>query len=123
MGVEVSFRVFDGGRTAASVARAQAGVEALRQRLDDLERRIRLEVTQAFLEVRAAYAGIGVAEDALSAGRENQRVSTERYREGVIPSSELLDAEIALLDAGLERTRALAQARVVAAELDRAVSR
>ncbi len=39
-------RVFDGGRTSASVARARAGVEALRQRLDDLERHIRLQVDQ-----------------------------------------------------------------------------
>jgi hypothetical protein len=41
----------------------------------------------------------------------------------VIPSSELLDASIGLLEAGLERTQALADARLAAAELDRAVAR
>jgi len=123
VGVEVSMRVFDGGRTSASVARAQAQVEALRQRLADVERFIRLEVTQAHLEVRMAHAGIRVADQAVTAGRENHRVSADRYREGVIPSSELLDAATALLEAGLEQTRALADARLAAAELDRAAAR
>jgi outer membrane protein TolC len=123
VGVEISLRVFDGGRTSASVARAQAHVEALRQRLDDLERHIRLQVTSAHLELRAAHLATRVADGAVAAGEESKRVSADRYREGVIPSSELLDAEIALLDAGLERTQALADARLATAQLDRAVGR
>ena len=123
VGVELSMRVFDGGRTSASVARAEANVAALRQRLDDFERRVRLQVTSAFLDVRTAHAAIRVAEGALLAGRENERVSAERYREGVIPSSERLDAEIAVLEAGLERTQTLADARLARANLDRATAR
>ena len=123
VGAEISLRVFDRGRTSASVARAQAHVEALRQRLDDLERRIRLQVTSALLEARAAHVATRVAAGAVAAGEESKRVSGDRYREGVIPSSELLDAEMALLDAGLERTQALAEARLAAAQLDRAVGR
>ncbi|MCG6923550.1 MAG: TolC family protein [Acidobacteria bacterium] len=123
VGVEVSMRVFDGGRTSASVARAQANVAALSQRLDDLERHIRLEVTSAQLELRAALVAIRVADGAVAAAEESQRVSADRYREGVIPSSELLDAETAFLEAGLERTQALADARLAAAHLDRAVGR
>jgi outer membrane protein TolC len=123
LGVQVSWRVFDRGRTSAAVARAQAQVEALRQRLDDLERHIRLQVTRAHLEMRAAHVATRVADGAVAAGEESRRVSADRYREGVIPSSELLDAEIALLEAGLERTQARADARLAAAELDRAVGR
>jgi outer membrane protein TolC len=123
IGLQVSIQVFDGGRTSASVARARANVEARRRRLDDLEHRIRLEVTRAHLEMRAAHAATRVAEGAVASGQESQRVSADRYREGVIPSSELLDANIALLDAGLERTQALADARLATAELDRAVGR
>jgi len=123
VGVQVSMQVFDGGRTSASVARAQARVEALRRRLDDMERHIRLDVTRAQLEIRAAHMATRVAEGAVASGLESQRVSADRYREGVIPSSELLDANIALLDAGLERTQALAEARLAQAELDRALGR
>ena len=43
--------------------------------------------------------------------------------EGVIPSSELLDAELAYERAALSRTEALAVLRLAAAGLDRAVGR
>jgi outer membrane protein TolC len=64
-----------------------------------------------------------VAARNLEAARENVRVSTDRYREGLIPSSELLDAETGLVFAGLERTNAGVRARTAAADLDRAVGR
>ncbi len=123
LGIQVLLRVFDGGRTSAAVARAQAEVEAGRQRLVDLERQIRLQATQAHLDLRVSQAAVGVADQGLRAARENHRVSQDRYREGVIPSSELLDASVGLLQAGLDRAQALAQVRLASAELDRAVGR
>jgi outer membrane protein TolC len=50
-------------------------------------------------------------------------VATDRYREGVIPSSDLLDAEVAEERAALARAEALAALRLAAAGLDRAVGR
>jgi hypothetical protein len=41
----------------------------------------------------------------------------------VSPSSELLDAEVGLLRAGLDRAEALARLRLAVADLDRAVGR
>lgn len=123
VGVAVRLRLYDGGRTAAASARAEAAALALRRRLDDLDRAIRLDVTSRALDVRTAEAAIAVSERALASARENLRVSRDRYREGVIPSSELLDAEVALLRAGLDRTRALAGLRIALAGLERAVGR
>ena len=57
------------------------------------------------LELRNAAAAIPVAERGLESAHENLRVTRDRYREGVIPSSELLDAEVALQRAGLDRDR------------------
>jgi outer membrane protein TolC len=123
VGVQLSLSVFDGGRVSAAVARAEAEGQAARHRLADLDRRIRLQVTQAALDLEAAEAAVDVAEHGHHSARENHRVAGDRYREGVIPSSELLDASVALLQAGLDRTQALAAVRLAAAELDRAVGR
>lgn len=123
VGVNVSIAAFDGGRAGAVTAKAKAQAEAARHELDDLERRIRLEVTARALDLATARAVIGVAQRNLEAAGENVRVSQDRYREGVIPSSELLDAETALLRAGLDLTSALAQLRIATASLDRAVGR
>lgn len=121
--VNLTWSVFDSGRTSAAVARARARADALRQALADLDRRIRLQVTLRRLDLETARAAVDVAERSREAAEENRRVVAERYREGVAASSELLDAEVVLLRAGLERTDALAQTRLARAALDRAVGR
>jgi outer membrane protein TolC len=123
LGVAVSVTAFDGGRTAAAAAQAEAEADALRLQLEDLEGRVRLEVTSCALDLETARAALALAERNLEAGRENARVSQDRYQEGLIPSSELLDAEAALLRAGLDQTATAAQLRTVLASLDRAVGR
>jgi outer membrane protein len=121
--VALSFRVFDGGRAAASVEKYAAQAEAARRELEDLDRRIEFEVTRRYLDVQSAALAVNVAERSLESGRENRRVASDRYRAGLIPSSELLDAEVALLKTALERTRALASQRLARAALERALGR
>jgi outer membrane protein TolC len=123
VGIGASIRLFDGGRTKNGVARARAEVDALRAELVDLERRVGLDVAAAREAFDAAMAGIPVADRGLRSARENRRVAADRYREGVIPSSELLDAESRLLFAGLGRTETLVRSLIAEATLDRAMGR
>lgn len=123
VGVGVSWNVFDGGRKNAAEAAAVANANALREQLRDVELRIRLEVTQGVLELVNARAAESVARAGLEAARENERVTRDRYREGVTPSSELLDAESLTLRAGLDVTEALSGVRVALARIEKAVGR
>lgn len=123
VGVSLAWSVFDGGKRSASEARARAQAEAARQQVLELDRAIRLEVTQRSLELRTAEATLAVAERGLESATESRRVAADRYREGVVPSSELLDAELALERAALSRTEAMAAVRLATAGLDRAVGR
>jgi outer membrane protein len=123
IGVGLAWSVFDGGKRAANEARARAEADAVRAQLRDLDRGIRLEVTRRALELRTAAAQLAVAERSVDSAAESRRVAGNRYREGVIPSSELLDAEVAHERAVLARTQALATLRLAAAGLDRAVGR
>jgi outer membrane protein len=123
VGGSVSWVAFNGGRTRAAVAEAQAEAEAARHQLRDLEERIRLEVTTRRGDLDTARAALLVAERNLASARESVKVETDRYHEGVGFSSELLDAETRLLRAGLDLTEALTDVRVARAGLDRAVGR
>lgn len=119
--VNLSWNVFDGGRASAAVTQAQAQAQAARRQLEDLERRVRLDVTSRAFDLRTARAALEVAQRGLEAARESLRVSRDRYREGLIASSDLLDGETALLRAGLDETQAVIQLRVAMAQLERAV--
>jgi outer membrane protein TolC len=48
---------------------------------------------------------------------------SERFKAGLVPNTDVLDAQQDLLVAQFDRTRALAQARLAQARLDRAVGR
>lgn len=121
--LNLSWSLFDGGRSTAARERAAARTDALRQQAEDLDRRIRLQVTQRQLELEASRRAVEVAVRNLEAARENSRVASERHQAGVIPSSERLDAEVLLLHAALDHTEALAQLRTARAALDRAIGR
>jgi outer membrane protein TolC len=123
VGVAVSLLAFDGGRTSAAAAEAQARADALRSQLADLERQVRLEVTARLLDVETARAGLVVATRNVEAARDSVQVGRDRYREGLTRSSELLDAETDLLRAELDRTVAVTRIRIAGAALDRAVAR
>jgi outer membrane protein TolC len=123
VGASVTWNAFDGGRTKAATAQAQALADAERLALQDQERRIRLEVTSRVLDVRTAAAALAVAERNVEAAQENVRVNQDRYKEGVSLSSDLLDAETQLLSAGLDRTRSETRLLVARASLERAVGR
>jgi outer membrane protein TolC len=47
----------------------------------------------------------------------------ERFTAGVATNTEVLDAQLALLQAELDRTRAIASARLASARLERALGR
>jgi outer membrane protein len=121
VGLGLSWTPWDGGRTSALAAQAQAQARALEQQLADAEQRVRLDVTSRALELTAARAALLVAERAVEAARENVKVSADRYREGVASSSDLLDAETVLLRAGLERTQAATELQLAVAALERAI--
>lgn len=123
IGVSLNWKVLDGGKSSASSAQTQAQADALRAQLSDLESRIRLDVVTRRLELDSALAGKAVTQRGIEAARDAVRVARDRYTEGVLSSSELLDAETRLLRAELDATQNDAQIQVALANLDRAIGR
>jgi outer membrane protein len=123
VGVNVSWSLWDGGRTAADVAQASNLATAARQRLAEFDAVLGVELRQRTLDIASGRAAVQASADAVRAAAEARRVVDERYRAGVISQGELLDAELALLQAELDRTRALAGVRLSEARLDRALGR
>lgn len=121
--VNVSWSLWDGGRNAAERAEARALAGALASRVGDFDRQLTFEVTQRWLELESSRAAIPVAETGVRAAVEARRVVGERFQAGVATSTDVLDAETAVMRAELSLTRALANVRLAEARLDRAVGR
>jgi len=123
VGVNVRWALWDGGRTSADVAQATSAVEVARHRLAEFDSVLAVEVRQRALDIESGRAAVAAAADSVRAATEARRVVAERYAAGVIAQIEVLDAEYALLQAELDRARALANIRLSEARLARAIGR
>jgi outer membrane protein len=119
-GVQVRWPLWDGGRSAAETAQATAVATAARARLDEFRGMLGVELRQRTLDLQSGLAAFEAADAGVRAAAEARRVVAERYRAGVIAQGDLLDAELALLQAELDRTRSLAGIRLAEARLARA---
>jgi outer membrane protein TolC len=118
-----SWTLWDGGRTSAARRDAAALARVAEARLSDFDRQVAFEVRQRHFELESSRAAIATTLDGVRAAGEARRVVAERFTAGVVTNTEVLDAQTALLQAELDRTRALASARVAEARLARAVGR
>jgi outer membrane protein len=120
-GVVFNWQLWDGGRTAAEGIEAAAATRALEARRAEVDTLIASEVRQRQLDVDSAYGALPTAEAAVRSALETRRVLGERFTAGVATSTDVLDAQFALLQAELDRTRALANIRLAEARLERAL--
>ena len=121
--LNLSWSLWDGGRARADMAQADAARRAAGERLREFDSVLDVDVRQRVLELASAPESIAAAEDGVKSAAEARRVVTERFAAGVATNTDVLDAQVALLQAELDRTRALANARLAAARLDRALGR
>jgi outer membrane protein TolC len=121
--LNVSWTLWDGGRRAAEHGEAAATAAALRTRVADFDRQVTFEVRARALELESSRQAVVAAEDGIAAAIEAERVVGERYKAGVLTSTEVLDALVARLQAELDRARAVAGVRLAEARLERAVGR
>jgi outer membrane protein len=121
--VNFSWTFWDGGRVNADVAEARANQRAVRERLSEFDTQLDVEVRQRRLDLESARAAVAAAGDSVRAATEARRVVGDRFSNGVATSTDVLDAQVALLQAGLDRTQALASVRLAEARLNRALGR
>jgi outer membrane protein len=121
--VNFTWTFWDFGRAQADVAGARANERAVRERLAEFDSALDAEVRQRRLDLESARAAVSAASDSVRAATDARRVVGDRYGAGVATSTDVLDAQVALLQAGLDRTQALAGVRLAEARLERALGR
>jgi outer membrane protein TolC len=93
----------------------------LTEQEQELALRIASEVTQEFLNVKAAEESVHTAEQVLKAAREDYRVAQLRYEAGKGINVEVLDTLAALVRAQTNHVRALFDFNVARDRLRRAI--
>jgi len=120
IGVAVSQSIWDGGGTKARVEQAREAVGKLQADLANEKQQVGLEVQQAYLNVVEADQRMIAAAKLVEQADENHRIAQGRYKEGVGPMIDVVDAETQLTAARTSYVQAQLDALVGRAKLDRA---
>ncbi len=121
LGVTFTWPLFDSGRSAAEAVALDQQAAAIDARRADVEGLLGIEVRQRIRDMLTARASIAAAAEGVAAASEARRVVEERFRAGVATSTDVLDAQVAALDAEVEHTRLQASLRLTEARLLRAM--
>lgn len=118
--VGLKWNLFNGG---GDKARIEESGFALRQSEAEQERAgsaIRLQVRQAFADLRAAEQRIEVAKASVAEAEESLRITQNRYQSGMSDVTSLLRTETAVLEARTRQLAAVHDQRIAAAALEMA---
>ncbi|MBN8573636.1 MAG: TolC family protein [Candidatus Kapabacteria bacterium] len=120
LGVQVSMDLWNWGQTANKVGQAEAQFAQAKESLGLLQDAINVEVTQAYLTMRQMSEKINVAKQTVEQATENQRVTAQRFKNGIATSTDALDADFTLMQSKVNYTQALVDFEMAFARLRKA---
>ena len=121
VGGGVSWKLFDGGASAAKVAKEKAGVREAEQTLSQAKDAIQLDVIQAYLNVMSAEERIQSTQQVVQQAEEAFKIARVRYRAGVGINLDVLDAQLQLDQARTNYITALYDYNIGLAGLEKAM--
>jgi outer membrane protein TolC len=121
IGISLQFDIWNNLTSLHQTNAATAQHEQTKDALSTLRDGITLEVTQNYLAFNQSKQRIRLSELGVEQASENYRVTAEKFKAGLTTNSELLDAEVALLQSKLQLTQALVEYGLAEARLEKAV--
>ncbi len=121
LGIQVSLDVWNWGIAAHQTAQAEAQLAQTKDAQGALRDEVALEVTQDYLALQQAKEKIGVAQQTIGQAEENSRITGEKFKEGLALTTDVLDADVALLQAKTNYTQSLVDYELAEGRLEKSL--
>ena len=119
--LSVSYDLWNWNATSYQTQQAEAQLLQSKDALSAAKDAIALEVTQYYLGVSQAKEKISISQLAKEQADENFRITGEKFKQGLALSSELIDAEVAYLQAKTNYTNSVVDYELSLARLQKSV--
>lgn len=119
-GLQLTYQLYDGGRRDGEIARKSAERAEVKEQLGKLRLAVDLHIQEAELSRQQAAERRLVTEKMVQVARESAQLNRERFQQGVILASDLIDSEVRLTDALVRQSAARANCRTAVALLRQA---
>ena len=123
VGLALNWDLFDWGLTSSKSIQAEQLKIQAETSYSQLNEAVEIEVYQAYLNYLKSYDKINVSEKAEDQAKENYRITKEKYDVQLATSSELIDANVYLLQAQTNQINARVEFKLAKAKLEKAIGR
>ncbi len=121
VGVNLSMNLWNWGATSRQTEQAEAQLAQATDALGQIKEAINVEITQNYLNTLQLRKKIEIAAVTVNQAEENLRTTTQRFKNGVAINSDVLDAEVLLVNAKNTLTQATADYEIATARLQKSL--
>lgn len=121
VGAVASWNFWEWGKTKSRVDAGRGRESQASLAIENIKDQITLQVRSNWLQLKEAEKVIAVAKIAVEQAEENFRIVTERYKEQVATSTDVIDAQTLLTRARSDYENALGDYNIAYAKLERAM--
>ncbi|NMB80308.1 MAG: TolC family protein [Ignavibacteria bacterium] len=122
-GINLSMNVWDWLTTKHQTDQAEAQLAQAVDGMGLIKDGITLEVTQNYLSLTQTNKKIEIAKLIVSQAEENLRVTSQKFKNGLATSSDLIDAETALISAKTNYTTSIVDHELAKAKLEKSLGK
>lgn len=122
-GISLSVNVWDWLTTSHQTEQAEAQLSQAEDGMKIIKDGITMEVTQNYLGFEQSNRKIEISELAVKQAEENMRVTNDKFKSGLAQSSDLIDAETALISARTNLTNSIVDYELAKAKLDKSIGK
>ena len=119
--VSLSLNLWNWGATIDKTEAAEAQFQQAQDSYKIIKDMITLEVTRNYLDINKSNEKISVAKQSVGQAEENYRVTDEKFKNGLALNSDLLDAEVALLQAKTNYIQSVVDYELAVAQLKKSI--
>ena len=121
IGVSLQWDLWNWGYTSSKSTQAEEQKVQVETSLSQLKDAVELEVYQTFLTYKRAIDKINVSRQSVEQSEENYRSTQDKYNQQIATSTDLIDAEVLLLQAKTNLTTALVDYQLAKVKLMKAI--
>lgn len=122
-GVGLNWNILDWGETSAKTTQAKQQLIQTETAYQIIKENIELEVYKDYLTALSEFEKVNVSKKSVKQAEENYRITKDKYNQQLATSTDLIDAEVALLNAQTNLTNALVDLELAKTKLEKSVGR
>lgn len=123
VGVTLSWDIWDWELTSSRTTQAEELSVQTQASLEKLNDNIEVEVYQSYLNLIKSKEKVDVSKLSLEQASENYRITSEKYKEQLATSTDLIDAEVSELQAATNLTSSMIEYNLAKVRLEKSVGR